>query len=519
MMKWTKYIKNEDGASAVIVALMLVVLLSAAALAVDLGSAYSKSAKVQNTCDAAALAAAKKLPNQSDTISTAKEFIKNNGLDPKNAKITINESGSRVEVNIKEKVNTGFARVIGINYLKVNKHAIAGKVTTPVVISKKKINAIFNYLLFQGSSEDMVFNSSGMGIYGQVHGNGNIKINAALCALGGISESGNDLYATSNFPVIKKNESTGQFEEVGTAKIQWYPYRIQIQMNDGTLIDDITNSEYYIKEEDKIAMPDFITDNVDKLVPSSRPTLLSFSGWDTIDSDINKVSGNNVHFTGKSATLTKSFSHIIYTDGDLEINSRTNDIVINNDIYCDGNLKLSAYGCKLTVNGNIYVNGNTTFSTNGDITINGSIYCCQNINSDGGSIGRINCDYVYCNNFIPGGHADIAGVLVAENNIRFTASSNTVSSSLAVVSKNGNIDLTAGSQEFNGIVYAPKGTISLGGITTVHGNLIAHKLNLTSAIQIYPLTDGIIDDLYDKVLKDETTESATSSNDSVKLIE
>ena len=72
------------------------------------------------------------------------------GLIPKMSKITINESGSRVEVNIKEKVNTGFARVIGINYLKVNKHAIAGKILTPVVVSKKKINAIFNYLLFQG---------------------------------------------------------------------------------------------------------------------------------------------------------------------------------------------------------------------------------------------------------------------------------------------------------------------------------------------------------------------------------
>ena len=39
MMKWTKRIKDEDGASAIIVALMLVVLLSAAALAVDLGAA------------------------------------------------------------------------------------------------------------------------------------------------------------------------------------------------------------------------------------------------------------------------------------------------------------------------------------------------------------------------------------------------------------------------------------------------------------------------------------------------
>jgi Flp pilus assembly protein TadG len=69
MMKWTKHIKDESGASAIIVALMLVVLLGAAALAMDLGSAYSTGAKVQNTCDAAALAAAKELPNRCSTES------------------------------------------------------------------------------------------------------------------------------------------------------------------------------------------------------------------------------------------------------------------------------------------------------------------------------------------------------------------------------------------------------------------------------------------------------------------
>ena len=301
-MKWTKHIKDESGASAIIVALMLVVLLGAAALAMDLGSAYSTGAKVQNTCDAAALAAAKELPNRCSTESVAKQFVKENGINPKYAKITINDSSSRVEVSINKKVNTGFAKILGINTVTVQKRAIASKETVPIVETHKKLNAIFNYLLFQGSTDDMVFNSGGMGIYGQVHGNGNIKINAALCALGGISESGNNLYATSSFPVVKKNESTGEFEDVGTAKIQ-------IELKDGSIIDDITNSEYYIKEEKELPMPDFITDNVDALIPSQRPTLTSFSGWDTISSDINSAFSNNVHFTGKSGTLTKSFSY------------------------------------------------------------------------------------------------------------------------------------------------------------------------------------------------------------------
>lgn len=518
-MKWTKRIKDEDGASAIIVALMLVVLLSAAALAVDLGAAYAKSAKVQNTCDAAALAAAYKLPDIDATIATAKDFVKENGINPDHATITINDTGSRVEVSINEEVNTGFAKIIGINSVNINKSAIASKMSLPVVTTKRKIGAIFNYLLFQGSTDDMVFNSGGMGIYGQVHGNGNIKINAALCALGGISESGNDLYATSSFPIIKKNESTGEFDEVGTAKIQWSPYRIQVNMHDGTVIDDITNSEYYIKEENEIPMPDFITDNLNALIPSEKPGISDFSGWQEISTNLNSAPDCNVHYTGTSTVLEKSFSHNIYTDGNLKVSARTSDIIINGDVYCDGDLNLWAYGAKITVNGNLYVKGNLKFSTNNDVTVNGSIYCNGNITSDGDSLGKIDCDYVYCNNFTPGGRADITGVLVAENQITFTASSNSVNGSLAVVSKNGNIALTAGSQEFNGIVYAPEGTISLGGTTTIHGNLIANKLNLTSAISIYPLEDSTIDDLYDSVLKDPNAETVTSSSDVVKLVE
>lgn len=519
MMKWTKHIKDENGASAIIVALMLVVLLSAAALAVDLGAAYAKSAKVQNTCDSAALAAAHKLPDSDTTITTAKDFIKENGIDPEHAVITINDTGTRVEVRIKEDVNTGFAKIIGIDSVNVNKSAIAGKMSTTTTTTKKKIGAIFNYLLFQGSTDDMVFGSGGMGIYGQVHGNGNIKINAELQALGGISQSGNDLYTTNTFPIIKKNETTGNFDKIGTTQIQWWPYQIQAKLNDGTTIDDIRHSEYYVKEEDEIPMPDFITDNLDKLIPAEKPGISNFSGWKEVSSNLNSALDSNVHYTGTSTVLEKSFSHNLYTDGNLKVSARTSDITINGDIYCDGSLNLWAYGAKITINGNLYVKGDLKISTNNDVTINGNIYCNGDISSDGDSIGKINCDYIYCNNFIPGGRADISGVLVAENQITFTASSNSVSSSLAVVSKKGNINLTAGSQEFNGIVYAPEGTITLGGITEIHGNLIAKKLNLTSALSIYPLKDSTIEDLYDTVLKDSVEETITSSSDVVKLIE
>ena len=53
-----------------------------------------------------------------------------------------------------------------------------------------------------------------------------------------------------------------------------------------------------------------------------------------------------------------------------------------------------------------------------------------------------------------------------------------------------------------------------------HGSWQSHcqQLNLTSAINIYPLKDSTIDDLYDTVLKDESTQE-TIVSDSVKLVE
>ena len=138
----------------------------------------------------------------------------------------------------------------------------------------------------------------------------------------------------------------------------------------------------------------------------------------------------------------------------------------------------------MTINGNLYVSGNTTFSTNDDITVNGNIYCCGDINSEWWFHWFHKLRLCILQQLYPWWKSRyFRRCWLQENKIKFTSSSNSVSGSLAVVSKNGDIDLTAGSQEFNGIVYAPKGTISLGGVTTVHGNLIANKLNLTSAIQ------------------------------------
>lgn len=79
--------KQERGAVAVIVAILLVVLLGFAALAVDMGLLYSEKAQLQNGADAGALSIAQACakdtadPKCSGTSSLAKDLANKNSLD------------------------------------------------------------------------------------------------------------------------------------------------------------------------------------------------------------------------------------------------------------------------------------------------------------------------------------------------------------------------------------------------------------------------------------------------------
>lgn len=71
MRRLTRHPENECGATAVMVAVMMVVLLSFGAIAVDAGAMYAEKAVVQNGADAAALAVAQKCAkNTSDAACT-----------------------------------------------------------------------------------------------------------------------------------------------------------------------------------------------------------------------------------------------------------------------------------------------------------------------------------------------------------------------------------------------------------------------------------------------------------------
>ena len=69
---------GERGAIAIIFVIVLIVLLGVGGLVVDLGFASQKARQIQNSADAAALAAAQSLPSTTNAVSTAQSYASTN---------------------------------------------------------------------------------------------------------------------------------------------------------------------------------------------------------------------------------------------------------------------------------------------------------------------------------------------------------------------------------------------------------------------------------------------------------
>ena len=526
--------KDEEGSVIILVAVLMVVFLGMAALVVDLGADYVYKAKMQTACDTASRAAASALPDTTKATELAKYYMKENGFtDTRNVQVEFKDSNSKVQVYLKEERKTTFARALGIKSNKISTVAVAQKYGTSKT-ETKKIGAIFDFLLFQGS--DDVFNSLGSGsqyIYGAVHANGNIDVRGSLGAIGGFSQSSDKFSVSSPCNLVEKNEK-GEYVNVGTLKTVWGSTSyVAVQRTGSYNNERFENTEFYTKQSQKIDMPNYILDNVDKILPekdkkTNRPKLpeiTNFSGWKVISSNLNSsITDGDVHYTGSSADLKKSHTGKIVADKGINITTdgaaRGTAININGDVYSNSNTNIIENNSgKIVINGNLYVNGDLKFESAciTDVIVNGNIFCTGKITTSGQSFVA-NSTYVYCDTFQPGNQVIVNGTLVAENDITFTGSGNALTGSTAVVSKHGNVNMTAGSQGFNGIVYVPEGTATFGGESAIYGNIIAKNINASSSFKIYPLKDKTIEDLYDSVLKDDSGENKDLVVNGVRLV-
>lgn len=124
--------RDDHGFVVVWLAIVLVLLLSIAAFAVDLVHAYSQAQRLQNAVDAAALAGATQIPadlNGDAAKERVREILKDNGFDPSKPEnqLTLNEidgnNPNQMNVEMKHRFGTMFANVMGLASLTVRRVA------------------------------------------------------------------------------------------------------------------------------------------------------------------------------------------------------------------------------------------------------------------------------------------------------------------------------------------------------------------------------------------------------------
>jgi len=121
---------TESGVTMILMALLMVVMMGAAAMAVDLGWLYLNSIRTQQAADAAALAGVVYMPDEFPTASTvaistatANEYI--NGVNAVVTPAKVPGSDHQLRVTVDNNVPTFFMRVFGIDNVDISREAVA----------------------------------------------------------------------------------------------------------------------------------------------------------------------------------------------------------------------------------------------------------------------------------------------------------------------------------------------------------------------------------------------------------
>lgn len=119
-----KYLNNERGAAAILLALVMTSLLAASALVIDVGNALREKTELANGLDAAVLAGGQELPaNPEKARAVAIEYLAANDIDPENVTISIALNSTQMILEGNKTVSNNFAKVLGIDTTTVSAEA------------------------------------------------------------------------------------------------------------------------------------------------------------------------------------------------------------------------------------------------------------------------------------------------------------------------------------------------------------------------------------------------------------
>ena len=164
----TRVVRDEAGAAAVIVTLVMVILIGFAALVIDYGNLASHKRLLQNAADAACLAAASYLPgNASAAEDAAAKYLTANAPGAVVESFILTEGSRRVTVTASVDVKYSFARAFVASGSK--------KVTTFATAIVTSVLGPCDYALFSGSEIDLLQFTGQNYIEGDVHSNNSVK--------------------------------------------------------------------------------------------------------------------------------------------------------------------------------------------------------------------------------------------------------------------------------------------------------------------------------------------------------
>ena len=176
-MKIKKFLQNENGYVAVIVALSMTMILGFTAFVVDYGQMANKRRLLQNAADAAALAAAIELPADTGLAinrgrNAALSYAGANGVSDTGTNVTVSHpSTSEVKVEVKQQVPLSFAQVITGKKEAVVKASATAK--------KTEGSSDFKYAMFSGSGTSIgttIYWGDNSYVIGDMHSNSNMRV-------------------------------------------------------------------------------------------------------------------------------------------------------------------------------------------------------------------------------------------------------------------------------------------------------------------------------------------------------
>lgn len=195
--------EGESGQSMVLFACCFAVLCMFAAVAVDVGRGYAVKADAQHAADAAALAAAGRIPDgYSGVYGAAKTYLQDNGIDTADAsnftvRFPYEGDAAEVQVTCSEHVDDTFARVAGSSGATVSASAVAQRVPGAVPYAYGLLGD--SITIGPGASASIhgnihsngkiAFGPGGQAVYGDVEAAGRIDAGGGLTA-GGVTAGG-----------------------------------------------------------------------------------------------------------------------------------------------------------------------------------------------------------------------------------------------------------------------------------------------------------------------------------------